>query len=279
MNKPLKLLRKHLNDNDLDGFIIHRTDEHLGEEIAQYAERVKWLTKFSGSAGIVVVHKNKAAIFVDGRYTLQVKKQVNPNEFTTHHISYFNKWVQNNFSNNSNIGIDPWLFSKKSFDKMLKIKKNNNIIFRFLDKNPIDAIWQDQPSMPKSKVFLHELKYSGKSTYAKITASKKILKERKCNIFFITALDSIAWILNIRGSDLNFSPLNMAYLSLAYKGKANLYIDSRKLNNNIKKYLSKFVNFKNFNELENDIFDLTSKTGATLSNAFLKTDRPSSVFI
>ena len=77
MNKPLKLLRKHLNDNDLDGFIIHRTDEHLGEEIAQYAERVKWLTKFSGSAGIVVVHKNKAAIFVDGRYTLQVKKQVN----------------------------------------------------------------------------------------------------------------------------------------------------------------------------------------------------------
>ena len=208
--------------NNIDIFIINRTDEFLGEYIASYAERLKWVTNFSGSAGKAIILKNSAAIFIDGRYTFQAAEEVDNKIFQIQHFKNFWDWLKKNTSGNFIIGLDPFLHSKNDIEKIKKIAKDYKSKINFLEKNPIDILWEDQPLPPQSKAFIHDIQYSGKSTEEKIKQIQKILKMNKISYFILTALDSIAWLLNIRGNDIDYTPLSFAYAIISLHKKVDL---------------------------------------------------------
>ena len=258
MTKKVSRIQKYLKKNNLDAFLVPRTDEYLSEYVASYAERLKWISSFSGSAGMVVILRNKAAIFVDGRYTLQVAKQVNKKIFSIHNIKNFYEWLKNQLPNNSTIAIDSWLFSKKTIDTMKKQFTGKKINLHFVKKNPIDLLWSNQPKKVTSKAFLHNIKFTGQTMEKKIQKIKKELIKKKCDYYIVSSLDSIAWILNLRGSDIKYTPLNFAYLILSCRKKSILYIDLKKINKSVKKKLSKQVNISNNNKILKDIQNIDS---------------------
>ena len=262
MTEPLKLLQLFLKKNNLDAMLVPRTDEFLGEFIAPYAERLKWISSFSGSFGIAVIFHRKAAIFTDGRYTTQITKEVNSKRFSICHIKDFNYWLYKNLIQGSTLAIDPRLFSSETINSLKSLLKKKSIIFHLLEKNPIDFFWKNQPKYPSSKVFFHHKIYSGKITKNKIIEIRKEMKKNACNYYYITNLDSIAWLLNLRGSDVEYSPVNLAYFLLPLKGKGRLYIDSNKLDKKIILKILPMVEIAKFVEIEQDI-NLFNKSSIT----------------
>ena len=241
MNKPIHLLQNYLKKNNFDIFLVPRTDEYLNEYVAPYAERLRWVSNFSGSAGIAAILQKKAAIFTDGRYKIQIKNEVNKKLFSIHDIKDFENWIKKNVKKGYNLAIDPWLFSKRFIEKIKRLTVEKKINIKLLESNPIDALWLKQPAKPTSKLFLHGLNYAGKSSVAKLNKVKSILKKQHCDYFVLTALDSIAWILNLRGSDIEYTPLNFSYLILSIKGKSGLYLNLKKISPNILSSLSSLM--------------------------------------
>ena len=238
MDNRVKILQKYLRKKSWDVFIVPRADEYLSEYIAPYAERLKWISGFSGSAGIAIIFPEKAAIFTDGRYKLQIQKEVNDRLFSIHNIRDYYEYISNHIPENSTIAIDSWLFSKNTIEKIKKKLVDKKVKIHFLDKNPIDLFWKDQPLRPLSKAFLQTVNYAGEDFTSKIKKINKELTKQKCNYFLVTSLDSIAWILNLRGSDIDYTPLNLAYFILPASGKATLYADPKKFDKSIISKLS-----------------------------------------
>ena len=253
MIKPIKQLQSYLKKKNWGAIIVPRSDEYLGEYIAPYAERLKWISGFSGSAGIAIILKKKAAIFTDGRYTFQIRREVNNKDFSIHNINHFDNWIKKNLKNNSTLAIDPWLFSKKKIDRIIKVLNGKKINIYFTQKNPIDLLWHNQPKKPSSKVFFHHNKYAGKDISIKLPEIQNKIKKMGCDYFIITSLDSIAWILNLRGSDIKYTPINLSYLILPNKGKAKLYLKTKKVSKRISLKLSKFVQIFESNKIKKDI--------------------------
>ena len=160
MSRILKL-QKYLKENNINYFIINRTDEFLGEYIAPYAERLKWITGFSGSAGRAIISQERVHLFVDGRYTFQAKEQINCDEISLKHIDTYWDFLKELSKLRINLTIDNKLHSIIEVNKIKNIFKNTNSKIHFSNKNPIDKLWKDQPKYPKSKIYNHPIKYSG----------------------------------------------------------------------------------------------------------------------
>ena len=195
----LKKLQNWMKKNDKDIFLINRSDEFLSEYIAEYAERVKWVSGFSGSAGKVVVEQDKAYIFVDGRYTNQVRKQVKTKFYNIKHFNDYWNHLKEYKKEKLTLSIDATLHSIAEIEKIKLLFNNSNIALEFIKENPIDMLWKNQPAYPFSKAFIHKEKYSGESSLKKINKIQKILKKDSINFYILNSLDSIAWLLNIRG--------------------------------------------------------------------------------
>ena len=161
--KPIKIVQDFLRLKNWDGLIIPRTDEYLNENISPYAERLKWVSNFSGSFGITIILQKTAAIFTDGRYTVQIKSEVDKKLFSIFHIKNFEEWISKNISQKSIIALDPKVFSQYSIDNLNKIIVKKKISLHYVSQNPIDLLWKDQPKRPKSKAFLHDDIYAGKN--------------------------------------------------------------------------------------------------------------------
>ena len=227
MNK-LKALREYIKDKGLSALLIPRTDEFQGEYIASYAERLRWLTGFTGSAGFVVLTESKAAFFTDGRYILQAKEEVP--SFYEHYNSTDKtpwEWVSENLSEGQVIGFDPWLFTEN------QIQQYNRPLLS-LEKNPIDIFWTDRPHPPQDFIRLYPLKYAGESDESK---RKRMGKALKADHALITACDSIAWLLNIRGSDLPYTPIVHSMCLLHKDGSYDLFVDLNKVTGEVFNYL------------------------------------------
>ena len=253
MSKPVALLQEYLIKNNYDAFLVPTNDEYLSEYVAPYAERLKWVSRFSGSSGISVIQKEKAAIFTDGRYTLQISEEVDSSLFSIHSNKDFYEWISQNIIDKSKLLIDPWLFSKKTFSRIENLIKVSGAKICLCKKNPIDIIWEDQPKKPSSKSFLHDIIFSGKNYYDKIKDIQKELIKQECDYFIVSSLDSIAWILNLRGSDIEHTPLNFAYLVIKAHGNASLYSNLIKFDNSIISNFIPYVNIISQDELEKDI--------------------------
>ena len=229
-------LRKELQKLSLDGFLIPLANEHQGEFIEKRSQRLEWLTGFSGSAGLAVVLRDRAAIFTDGRYTLQVSKQVDPKIFKPNHVTDTppNTWICENLEIGSRIGFDPWLHTPSDVKNLEQLCIRNGIKLLPLNENPLDTIWKNQPPRPLGPVVVQSHQYTGKSSAIKRSEIGNALIEAGEDAIVITALDSIAWLLNIRGFDVAHTPLTLSYAIVDQAGKVDWFIDPRKLTDQTK---------------------------------------------
>ena len=245
-------LQSKLKDKKIDLLIVNRSDEFLNEYISPYAERLQFITNFSGSAGKAIVLQNEAYLYVDGRYTFQAKEQINENEIQSKHLKSFWEDLKTYISKKScTIAVDPKLHSIREIQKIQEYILNTSSNIIFLESNIIDSIWKNKPSIKYSNIFDHPIQYSGVDRVEKLINFKKIFKEKNIDHYLVTGLDNIAWLLNIRADDILYTPLVYAYLLISHNEKPSLYINEDKINIQLKSEIEKNINICSINNIEN----------------------------
>src|SRR5690606_16115644 len=227
----LDALRKELARRKLDGFVIPLSDEHLSEYVGAYAQRLEWLTGFGGSAGTAAVTQDKAAIFVDGRYTLQVRDQVDGRlyEYRSVPEDSLAEWLAENAGEGSKIGFDPWLHTRGWAKGVGQALDEVGAELVALESNPVDAVWQDRPAPSAAPAFVQDDELAGRSSADKRAEVGEWLKTRKLDAAVISALDSVAWLLNIRGADVERTPVALSYVIAHADGTADWFIAPEKV--------------------------------------------------
>lgn len=238
---PLQRLSFVLQEQGLAGFLVPRTDEFLNEFISPYAQRLAWLTGFSGSAGLAVVMRQKTFLFVDGRYTLQAAQEVNRDlvEVRSWTWSHVEAVLQENLGEGDVLGYDPWLHSFQDQERYQKRAQQKGFSLKALEANPIDGLWEDQPLRPQAPVQVHPLEYSGKSSEEKRHAI--CAAQPHIHLWILTAPTSLAWLLNIRGHDVPYTPVAQAYGLLHHNGNVDLFIDLLKVSAETRAFLGQTV--------------------------------------
>lgn len=236
-------LRLLFKKQRLTGLIIPRQDEFQGEYVAAYAERLRWLTGFAGSWGMAILTRTKGAIFVDGRYTIQVRQQVDPKLFAPHHLvdEPPATWIAENLKKGDVLGYDPWLLTADQAERFAAACAKVGAKLQPLARNPIDAIWEDQPKRPTAPLSVQPLQFAGQSVADKLAMISKLLAKAGADATVLTQPDSVAWAFNIRGHDVPYTPVVLAYAILRKKGKAELFIDKAKLPEDVQAHLRKSV--------------------------------------
>jgi Xaa-Pro aminopeptidase len=235
----LKNLRTEMQQSQVNVFMIPRSDEHQGEYVSAYAERLAWLTGFNGSAGSAVIMKNKAALFVDGRYILQAQTQVDTEYIEIKPLAETtpSDWLRGELKGGERVAYDPWLHTESEIEQYKKACASVGAQLVACEYNFIDKIWKDQPTPPKTFLTIHEFKYSGKSTADKITELAHQLNQRKIDMAVLTMLDSIAWLLNIRANDLPCTPVALSFVILHKDETIDLFIHTDEIGLEIRSYL------------------------------------------
>lgn len=240
MNQAERLgaLRVELARIGVQGFLIPRADEHLGEYVPRSAERLAWLTGFTGSAGLAIVLPQQAAVFSDGRYTLQIRNQIDVALWEPRHITEEPpaEWLAAH-ADGLVIGYDPWLHSEPALERL----KRPGVTFSALAANPIDAIWADRPCAPEAPARAHPLSYAGKPSAEKRSETAAALRAAGEDAVVLADAHSIAWLLNIRGGDLDHTPLALGFALLFADGAVSLFMEPAKLDHETRAYLGNAV--------------------------------------
>ncbi|WP_029058964.1 aminopeptidase P family protein [Stappia stellulata] len=233
-------LRQDLVRRKLDGFLIPRGDAHQGEYVPPSDARLEWLTGFAGSAGIAVVLADEAAIFVDGRYTIQVREQVDTAVFTPMHLIETPPadWLEATLKPGARLGYDPMLHTISGARRFKAACVAAGAELVAVAENPVDAVWSDRPAPPLGPVAAHPEALAGEAASDKIARMGAKVGEARADAFVLTQPDSIAWLLNIRGSDVSHTPLPLSFAILPATGRPRLFIDGRKLSNSVRDHLS-----------------------------------------
>ena len=224
-------LRTELYRRGVHGFLVPRADEHQGEYVPARARRLTWLTGFTGSAGLAAVLPETAAIFVDGRYTLQAQAEVDSAVFERHHLIDDPPpgWIAKALKPGQILAYDPWLHTVGEIERLRAAAEQAGGSLKPLDGNPVDAIWRDQPPPPLAPVVPHDVRFAGESAEDKRRKIAEGLAREKTDAAVVTSPDSIAWLLNIRGGDVLHTPLPLSFALIAADGTVELFIDGRKL--------------------------------------------------
>ena len=264
--KNLPKLRSHLSDKNLDGFIVPHDDEYQNEYIPAYAERLMWVSGFSGSAGAAVILKDKAVIFTDGRYTLQVRQQADDKFFDYVDITEVSadQWLAKNAPKGARIGYDPLLHTASSKKRLESAAAKARFDLVALDKNPIDEVWHDQPAKPTATIFPHETSFSGKDAETKRGEIGEAVRAKGADAVLITAPPSIAWLFNVRGGDVSRSPLPLGRALLHADGKATLFVKPEKVSNELPSFLGDAVDIRGEDDVESALTKL-GESGAAIS--------------
>ena len=249
----LKALREQLKAEKLDGFVVPLTDEHMSEYVGSYAQRLAWLTGFQGSAGSAVVLPEQAAIFVDGRYTLQVRQQVSATEWSYQSVpeTSTTQWLEEHAPEGARIGYDPWLHTRDWVKKAKEALATRGAELVPVDRNPIDEIWKDRPEASMAHLVVQPDQYAGKSAAEKRTEVGDWLVKHHADAAVLSALDSIAWAFNIRGADVTHTPVALAYALVYADGTADLFVASEKIGPDVRQHLGNGVRLHERSEFEN----------------------------
>jgi Xaa-Pro aminopeptidase len=242
----LESLRKELKARALDGFVIPISDEHMSEYVGAYAQRLAWLTGFGGSAGSAAVLADRAAIFIDGRYTLQVREQVDGRLFEYQSVpaTSISAWLAEHVPAGGKIGFDPWLHGKPWVDATNKALHAKGASLEPVEGNPIDRIWADQPSPSLAPALIHPGDYTGQPSEAKRSAVAEWLGARGLDAAVISALDGVAWLLNIRGTDVERTPVALSFVLAHADGTAELFIAEDKVTPELRAHLGNAVTIR-----------------------------------
>ncbi|QDM41227.1 aminopeptidase P family protein [Altererythrobacter sp. TH136] len=264
----LAALREELKRRGLDGFVVPISDEHMSEYIGAYAQRLHWLTGFGGSAGTAVVLADEAAIFTDGRYTVQVREQVDGKLFDYQSVPATSpaKWLGEHAPEGAKIGYDAWLHSKGWAEGVAKALERRHASLVPVDGNPIDAVWADRPQPSTAPALVHDDSRSGRNSADKRAEVADWLKREGHDAAVISALDSVAWLLNIRGTDVERTPVALSYVVAHADGTAELFIGEDKVTPELTQHLGNAVSIRPRTAFESALGELAGKTVAVDPN-------------
>jgi Xaa-Pro aminopeptidase len=255
----LSLVQTELKKNNLSGYLVPRSDIHQGEYVAACDERLSWLSGFTGSAGICIVGNDRAGVFVDGRYSIQAKKQIkSPFQVIQWNKKNFLQWIEKNIVKGE-IGFDPWLHSNKEIIGLSEAFADKGISFVPSD-NLIDKVWLTRPLRVSSQVISYPFKLAGLTAKDKCQQIAEIIRFKKADTAVITLPDSIAWLLNLRGNDVVHNPILHAFLIINGKGKIKLFCENENISNSI----SGLENFVKVSSVESFETALTKLKGSIL---------------
>ena len=236
-------LRKELARRGLDGFVIPISDEHMSEYVGSYAQRLNWLTGFGGSAGSAAVLQDRAAMFTDGRYTVQVREQVSGALYDYEDVPATSpaKWIAEYAPEGAKIGYDAWLHGIGWAEEAEAAFARKGIELVPVDGNPIDAIWDDRPQASLAAAVPHGDEHAGRSSADKRSEVADWLKQEGYDATVVSALDSVAWLLNMRGSDVDNTPVALSYVLAHADGTAELFIAPDKVTPELTQHLGNAV--------------------------------------
>ncbi|MEI9994902.1 MAG: aminopeptidase P family protein [Rhizomicrobium sp.] len=257
----LSRLRTELKRRGLDGFVVPRADEHQGEYVPKRAERLAWLTAFTGSAGAAVALLDKAAVFVDGRYTLQIRQQTDTSLFEPRELEEGPAgWIAHALPKGAKLGYDPWLHTAHGVEALRVAADKAGGTLVALDSNPIDAVWDDQPDAPTAKAIIQASNLAGESAESKRTRIAEEVKSQGADAAVITLPDSICWLLNIRGADVPHTPFALSFAIQNADGSTDLFMDERKSSPELEKHLGNAVRLRPPSEFAPALDALKGKT-------------------
>ncbi|GGZ12086.1 aminopeptidase [Novosphingobium colocasiae] len=262
----LDALRKELKNRGLDGFVVPISDEHMSEYVGAYAQRLAWLTGFGGSAGTAVVLTDTAAdpaaaMFVDGRYTLQVRDQVDGRLYAYESVPQTSvaKWLGAHAPEGARIGYDAWLHSRPWTEAVGKALAARGGTLVPVDGNPVDAVWQDRPAPSPAPALVHGQEFAGEASEVKRAAVAEWLTAKGIDATVITALDSIAWLLNVRGADVERTPVALSYVIAHADGTAEFFIAEEKVTPELRQHLGNAVTLRPRDAFEEGLRTLAGK--------------------
>ena len=267
--EKIKLIQNYLIQNKLDGFIQPRADSYLGEYVPKYDARLEWISGFTGSAGVILILRKQAILFVDSRYTIQAK-----NETKNTGIKVFlsaqqslEKYILLNAKKFKEIGFDPWLHSYSYIKNILSLSIKYKVNFKPLKANPIDIFWSnDRNISPNSDINVHPLKYAGISANKKIKNLCMYLKKLNTEAYIINQPDSLAWLLNIRGMDLKHTPIILSRAVIFNNGYIYLFIDSSRINKKIKNHFNNKIKIFPEKNIISEIIKISKKKSKILAD-------------
>ncbi|WP_306249586.1 aminopeptidase P family protein [Parvularcula sp. IMCC14364] len=236
----LPLLRHSMATQKLDGFIVPHDDEYLNEYLPDCAERLMWVSGFSGSAGAAIILLDQAVMFTDGRYTLQVREQVDENFFSFEDITDTppSAWLADNGKPGARIGYDPMLHSPAGLEALVKASDRAGFVLVPVTQNPIDVAWTDRPAPPVAPTVPHDNDYAGKSSQEKRREIAAAIKKAGADTVVLTAPHSLAWLFNIRGKDVHATPLPLGRAILHSDGTAALFLHPEKVDDTLRTHLT-----------------------------------------
>jgi Xaa-Pro aminopeptidase len=243
VHERVERLRKQLAQEGLAGFLIPRADEHQGEYVPPRAQRLAWVSGFTGSAGLAAILTDAAAIFVDGRYTLQVRDEAPGDVFEYHHVTESPpaEWLRLRLRQGDRLGYDPWLHTIESVERLQAACAKAGATLVPLAENLVDRIWDDQPPPPRGPIVPHDLKHAGRPSPDKRSEIAELLARDAVDAVVLTAPDSIAWLLNVRGSDVAHTPLPLAFAVVHRDATVDLFVDPAKVTTGVLEHLGEGV--------------------------------------
>ncbi|MFZ2079805.1 MAG: aminopeptidase P family protein [Xanthobacteraceae bacterium] len=226
----LAALRAELKRRGLDGFVVPRADRYQNEYVPPCAERLAWLTGFTGSAGVAIVLADRAAIFVDGRYLVQVREEVDTATFAVEHLVEHPPaaWIEENLPSGAKLGYSPWLHTVDGAERLAKAADAAGGSLIAVADNPLDPLWQTRPKAPLGAVVLHDLRYAGEDAAAKLARVQETFGKR-ADVLIVCDPQAVSWLFNIRGCDVPHVPVVLAFATVQRSGRPAIYIEPRKL--------------------------------------------------
>ena len=255
-------LRAELDRRGLDGLVVPRADRQQNEYLPAGEERFAWATGFTGSAGAAIVLKDRAALFVDGRYTVQAASQVDTAIFAIEHLvdAPPEQWLEKNLKTGARLGYDPWLHTADGAEKLQRVCTSAGATLVALTDNPIDALWTDRPPPPQGAVSLRPLTLAGESAADKIRGVQDEIAKLRADLSVVSDAQNVAWLFNIRGADVPHTPLALAFAIVPREGRPSLYIDGGKLSNDVRHALEEIADVRAPDELTRDLAQSKDKS-------------------
>ncbi|MFA5576034.1 MAG: aminopeptidase P family protein [Tissierellaceae bacterium] len=253
INERLKNLRQLMKEKGISAYIVNTSDPHQSEYIADHYKTRVWISGFTGSAGTVVITEDKAILWTDGRYFIQAEKELESSEYQLFKMGIpgypsYSQWLKENLKKGDSLGFDGRVFAQKLVEKLENVLEDKDIVF--VDQyDLVGQLWQDRPPLSKEEAFVHEIKYTGKTTGEKLAEVREKMEESNADYLVLASLDDIAWLYNIRGKDIENNPVLISY-GLISKEKALLFIDKDKVKPRVENHLRENgVEIKEYEEI------------------------------
>ena len=262
----LKALREELARRKLSGFVVPRADQQQNEYVAPSEERLAWLTGFTGSAGLAIVLTHEAALFVDGRYTLQAAKQVDTGAWRVESLidPPPESWLSGHLAAGDRLGFDPWLHTSVAAERLLAACAKSGAELVAVETNPIDTIWTERPPPPLGPVAIHGRQFAGEAEADKLSRIREEIKKLGVDALVLSDSHAVAWTFNIRGADVSHTPLPLSYALVPKDGRPTVFIDHRKLSNSARDHLEQSADVAEPDALKPELIALAAR-GASIA--------------